>query len=673
VGSFLTLQAVVVPVVSLLVLVLPGLAVGMLAGLRPGVALATAPLTTYGIVTATATVASFLSFSWNPLALVVATAVVALAVLLVRVLAGGRKSGWRSSVRVERPTRPSWRDGVVAGGVVSGGALSAGVMLAGFGRLGAPNQDWDYIFHANAVRFLTDSRDLAPTALRVVNDWETVDFYYPHTFHALAATVAQLTGATTFEVLNAQAMLVCLIAGAGLAMLLRRMGAPLIVTATTPLLLAGFASFPYDILWRGPLLPYAAGLAVIPAFLVVLDVMLERRRPGLVLLTGFGAAGLLGLHPSTALSAGLVVLVYLGFRWTAGWRTAGWDAVALVAAGTFALVAAFPAAKGAVLKTTAGWVQDWPAVQRPGQAVGDLFLLNHAAAAPQYWLAGLMIVGLLTLHRARYLWWWLGAALIAVVLFVLAASSDSAFVTDLTAPWWNDRWRFAALAVLGFVPLAAHGLLSLATLAAAAVRRVLGSRAGRLSPRTLTGVMAAAALALIVLLSQGLYASSNEARIAANYQQDRTLTSDEAAAMRWLAQHSTGGTIMNDSNDGSAYLSAVAGLRPLFGHVVNPGAVWLMGETQQLLLARFNCLDSDPEVREAIEDLDIRYVFLGSGFVRSDFQRTAGLRGVEASPSLELVHQTAGARVYEVDLTEQPVEPLPACQSPKSEQDDATG
>jgi len=664
----LTFQAVVVPVVSLLVLFLPGLAVGILAGVRPAVALVTAPLITYGITTATATVASFVSFPWNALTLLVATALAALVVLLARFLAT-RRPGRRSSLGIERPRRPSWRDGVVVGGVVAGGGLSAGVLLAGFGRLAAPNQDWDYVFHANAVRFLADSGDLAPTALRVVNDWESADFYYPHTFHAVTATVAQLTGATPFEALNAQAMLVCLVAGAGLALLLRRNGAPLAVTASTPVLLAGFASFPYDVLWRGPLLPFAAGVAVIPAFLVVLDVMLRHRHPGLVVLAGLGAAGLLGLHPSTALSAGLIAVVYLAFRWAAPARTPGRDALLLVAAAAFAVVAAFPAARGAVLKTTGGWVQDWPAVETPGQAVGDLLLLNHGSATPQYWLAGLLIVGLLTLHRAPYLWWWVGASTIAVTLFVLSAASDSDFVTDLTAPWWNDRWRFAAVAVLGLAPLAAHGLLSLSALGARAVGTLTGGRAGRSSSPGPTGAVVAAGLVLLVLLSQGLYAPSNKARIATNYQQDTTLDHDETAAMAWLAEHSDGGTIMNDPNDGSAYLSAVAGLRPLFGHVVNPSAHWLLGDTQRLLLDRFNCLDSDPRVRQAVEDLDIRYVFLGSGFVRDDMHRVQGLVGIGTSESLELVHRTAGVRIYEVDLTRTPVEPVAACDRSGSDGD----
>jgi hypothetical protein len=173
------------------------------------------------------------------------------------------------------------------------------------------------------------------------------------------------------------------------------------------------------------------------------------------------------------------------------------------------------------------------------------------------------------------------------------------------------------------------------------------------------------------VLSEGLYAPLNSSRVALNYQRDDMLSGDEIDAMEWLADHSTGGTVMNDSNDGSAYLSAVTGLRPLFGHIVEPRLVPTMGPTQQLLIEHFNCLDSDPAVREAIEDLDIRHVFLGSGFIREHFTRLPGLRGVDTSPSLRLVHREPGVRVFEVQLADAPGEPVAACVPPTT--DEQTG
>ncbi|SDX49358.1 hypothetical protein SAMN05661080_00165 [Modestobacter sp. DSM 44400] len=667
----MSLHAFVIPVVSLLALSLPGMALGLLAGLRPSTALACSPVFSYGVITTSATVASFLPFSWNPVALVVATGLAGLLVVAAR-LATGRARPWRERLAIERPQRPSLRGLLVAGGVAGGGLLSAGVLLAGFGRLGAPNQDWDYVFHASAVRLIADSGDLAPTAMRQINDWESTSFYYPNTFHGLAAVVEDLTGGTVFEVLNSQAMLVCLVAGLGLAGLLHRLGAPLAVTATAPVLLAGFASFPYDVLWRGPLLPYAAGVAAIPAFLLVLDIALSRRSPALTLLFGLSAAGLLGLHPSTALSAGIFVIVYLLVRWVRSPRTVAPDLLVLVAAGVLAVAAAVPAIRGAITTGEAANI-DWPAVESPGQAAGDLLLLNHEAPAPQYWLAALLVVGLLTVVRARYMWGWLGGAAVTFGLFVMAAASDSQLVAAVTGPWWNDRWRFAALTVLGFAPLAAHGLWTLAQTAQRGFRRVLGARGRRVTVRTATGALVAAGLLLVVAGSNGLYAGSNATRVEPNYRQERTLNATEVAAMLWLARHSSGGTIMNDSKDGSAYLSAVAGLHPLFGHIVEPRVIPTMGPTQQLLLEHFNCLDSDADVRAAVEELDIRYVFLGSGYVRPDFGRVPGLVGVDESPSLELVHTAPGVQVYAVDLSPNETAPIPACTLPGPNLTDPTG
>jgi len=175
------------------------------------------------------------------------------------------------------------------------------------------------------------------------------------------------------------------------------------------------------------------------------------------------------------------------------------------------------------------------------------------------------------------------------------------------------------------------------------------------------GALVAAGLVVVIALSGGLYADNNSARMAATFDNQNTLSRTEVAAMRWLARHSDGGTIMNDANDGSAYLSAVAGLHPLFGHVVEPGSISAMGPTQQLLLEHFNCLDGDPAVRSAIERLDIKYVFLGSGFVRPWFQRLPGLEGIASSKSLRLVHSAPGVEIYEVDLTAQPTAPVAAC------------
>ena len=131
--------------------------------------------------------------------------------------------------------------------------------------------------------------------------------------------------------------------------------------------------------------------------------------------------------------------------------------------------------------------------------------------------------------------------------------------------------------------------------------------------------------------------------------------------MHWLERHSDGGTIMNDANDGSAYLSAVAGLDPLFEHIVEPRLVRSLRADPATAVEALQLPGPDPDVRAAIEDLDIRYVFLGTGFIRPQFTRLPGLTGVGRSPSLELIHEVRGVEIYEVDVSGAPTEPVPAC------------
>jgi len=91
--------------------------------------------------------------------------------------------------------------------------------------------------------------------------------------------VGALTGASIPSLLGAQTLLFGGLTGLGLAALIRASGGRVAVAAVVPLLLASFSGFPIDVLWRGPLLPFAAGVALIPAFLLLFSDSLHDGRP----------------------------------------------------------------------------------------------------------------------------------------------------------------------------------------------------------------------------------------------------------------------------------------------------------------------------------------------------------------------------------------------------------
>ncbi|MGY1841604.1 MULTISPECIES: DUF6541 family protein [unclassified Modestobacter] len=656
----MALAAVGLLLVTTLVLFLPGALVASAGGLPVPVALAAAPLLTYGLATASSTVAGLVDLPWSPWLLLAEAAVLAAVLWFVR-RRRATTTPWAGAhwAALRRPRRA---DLAIAAGVLGGALVSMAVAQRAYGGLGRPNQDWDYTFHANAVRVISDTGDVSPGALQIINDWESAEFFYPNAYHAIAAVVRDLTGGSVFEVLNAQSLFIGALAGLGLAVLLRELRAPVMVTATTPVLLSAFTAFPYDLLWRGPLLPYATGLALLPAFVLLVRAAVERRLPVLVFLAGLGGAALLGLQPAAALAGAVMALCLVVQRWTTMRRVPGREAGLLAAAGLVAAVVGAPSVLGS-LRTGAGAATqvDWEAVQTIGQSIGDLLVLNHAAARPQLVLAALLLIGLAMIRSAGYMGFWLAGTVVAGFLFVLASASDAELAETLTRPWWNDRWRFVAWAVLGFAPLAAHGLWRVTEWVRGLLARRRPPGAGRRrAPTRSAGALIAVGATLLATVV--LYAPRNVDRVAQYYDDEHYLSTAETVAMDWLADRiEPGQTVMNDPGDGSAYLLALQGIRPLFGHQVPAITYDEAGPTRQALLERFRCLDTDPTIRDAIDRLDIGYVFVSTGYVREEAERVPGLLGLDLSPSLPRVYSRDGVDIYRVDLQPPAETPLPGC------------
>lgn len=653
----LSLADVLLVLLYAAVLLLPGLLVAIAAGLRGWTSLAVAPLLGYGIAAVVGPMSSA-GLTWGPLTLLAAATVLGLLCLGLGLLT--RRWERPPASRVAAPDRTG--DLVVAGGILLAAALGAAAVLIGIGSLRAIHQDWDAIFHANAVRFILDTGNADPSALRAINNYEDASFFYPNAYHAVAAVVGKLSGGSVPELLNAQMLLLPGMAGLGLAALVRRSGGRVALAAVTPIVLVTFTGFAYDMLFRGPLLPFVTGIALVPAFLLALEDALSTRRVAAGLVVALASVGLLGLHPSAALTAAVFAVPMLAYRWVTRPGHLRAEAAVLLGVGAVSVLLGLQFALGALSVGGTGDVVDFKAGQTPGQAVGDLLLLNHARQAPQFWLVALLIVGGLTVKRIRPLWWWLVGASAFGGLFVAAAAYDDQWAETITRPWWNDSWRFVAIAILGLAVVAAHGAVVSGEYVLHVLRRRL--RRPRLQGRVWLGGAIVAVLAVFGVASNGFYVPANGERMQVNFGDGPTVTSGERAGMRALADMARpGDRVMNDPLDGSAWMYALVGLRPVFGHVVAPRLFGDIGADQQELLSSFRCLDSDPKVRELVARYRIRYVFVGEGYVRDYFHRIPGLLNLSPVDSLHLVYARDGVAIYRVDmgqLTPQP-EAEPAC------------
>ncbi len=633
--------------VTLVHLVLPGLVVGLAAGTSRVLAVTAGPAITFGLVAVLSRLTTATGLAWTAVSFWVLVAVSAAVVYGIRWAvtrsAIGERLPWARTEEVHTPPRAAVL--AVASPLVAG-VVAAGVAVWGMGGLTGINQEFDVLFHVNAVQWISETLDADPAAIGAVNHFERGDTYYPIAFHALAALPVDL-GVGTVVATNALVALIPAVLVLGLTAVLWQLRLPT-HAVVVPFVAISIAAFPTDLMWRGPIWPFALGVALVPAFLALWTAVVREHSPAAGLLAALGATGLLAVHPSAALAAAVFAAAYLVQRWIGEPHRLRTDLVPLgVVAGTTVLLS-LPAIASTLAVSGSGVAYDWPAVQSPGAAVGELLTFNYFAAYPQVWLVVLLVVGLAGVRRLASAAWWLLASAVFVVLLVLAAAYEGPLVAVLTGPWWNDRFRFSALAVLGLAVICTNGLIVVAEGLTTVLRRVRVPRSvGR------PAVALAVVLASFGLLTGGFYAAYNHDRLQQKFAlgSGDSVTPGELEAMDVLAGLAEPGqTVMNDPGDGSAWMWALHGIRPMFGQaIVNPDDPPLRAP-QRTVLFRFDCIDSDPEVRRIVEDYRIRYVYVAEGFIFPTMHRVPGLEDLADSRSLRPVFTNEGATIYEVEL-----------------------
>jgi len=248
--------------VSVLVLVVPGLLIGFVGGLRGWLLAAAAPLVSYGVIGIAGPLLPAIGIVWSPLALVGSTLLVALLVGT----AGTALGRWLPPAAAERITeeprlRWSLRHHIAVAATV---AVSIGYGVFAMGRSSrwftAVPQWWDAIFHQNAIRFIADSGNSSPSALRMLDRPGAVHYFYPNAYHVLDATVMRLGDWSVPQVANVGNSLIVGSFALAMVALVRQFSGRPALAAATGLLCCAFTSFPFDVLVWGrcspsPLVP----------------------------------------------------------------------------------------------------------------------------------------------------------------------------------------------------------------------------------------------------------------------------------------------------------------------------------------------------------------------------------------------------------------------------------
>ncbi|MBV8933358.1 MAG: hypothetical protein JO285_12505, partial [Kutzneria sp.] len=611
-----------VALVSVGWLVVPGLVIGYLAGLRGIAAWGSAPMVSVAVVATTAVVAGAAKVAWSvPLVLAVAAAVAAVVGLAALVL--------RKRFAAVRPADGKRVTIAAAIGVLPAIALNVLVVVRGMGSPDAIAQTYDSIFHYNAVRQVLDTHNASSLTLGGLNSPGIPAAFYPAGFHDVTSLVLLTTGVSIPVAVNLTAGVIGAVLWP-LTMLLfvRQIAGP----SRMAMLIAGlvstcFIAFPWVFLGFGILWPNLLGMSLVPAGAAAVmsvagvanDDVLGKARGWMLLCVALVSGGL--AHPNTVFSLAVIAFfaVLTGLsRWAARQRADGnGRRGTLVVAGYLLAVLAvwYWAATTPVFADVRNFY--WPPMEGAARAIGEI-LLNAPAGRPTLWAisAAVLVGGWLAIRR-RELRWLVAAHVTSAFLYLLTATVNSPSTRGFTGYWYNDPQRLAAMLPITGVPLAVLGIVHLA--------RCLHDR---LAPGDATPprwnwwrgpVPSAAALTLVLLLalgvgSFGFYAAKRITTVSVVYgiashnpEQTMLTPAERDFFLRVKGKISPDEVVADNPWDGSAMLYTIADRKVLYAHVDLPQSM-----DRDYLAKHLDEGSRDPQVCQLATRMNVRYLLIGN-------------------------------------------------------------
>ncbi|GAA1392584.1 hypothetical protein GCM10009613_37690 [Pseudonocardia kongjuensis] len=643
----------------------PGLLVTRLSGLRGITAWGAAPLVSVSLIATSAVLGTLLGIPWGPwvplgAALLVAALVVVFHGFLARRPAGSAlHRGWGPALRTWEPARRAraalvrlqtprgrfartpeplttampqvWRtsaqregpDGRHAGvAALAGTAVAAAVawltVVLGFGPVDQLSSTYDAVFHYSAIAHVLGTGDASSLTLGTLTSPTSSEAFYPAAWHGLVALVAMSSGSGVPIAANLTAWAVAAVVFPLSALLLTRhvVGRSAGAAFAAPVLATGFTAFPWALMAFGVLWPNLLGVALLPAVLAVATALLGLARDPVLRPGGaaaLGAAGVLALgfaHPNAVFSLAVLVLFPLVWALLALTRRRlftrrFWQPLAglAVTGGGVALVVWLMVASPLLAGVRSF---DWPAFTSTPEAVLQV-LLHSTNVRPALWvLAALVLVGAVVSLRRFATSWLVPAHAAAGALYVLAASREDALTAGLTGAWYNDSFRLAAMVPVTGVVLAVLGVVTLAGLLRSLLQRFARPAPAR---RGVPALLTAGVTALVLAVTGGLYVPTHASVLAGPYQQPGD-TLLEPGQREFLERVGTivpeGAVVAADPFTGNSLLYPLTGREVLFPHLIGS---WTPDQT--VVATRLRDAASDPEVCAAAAATRVGWLISG--------------------------------------------------------------
>jgi hypothetical protein len=518
------------------------------------------------------------------------------------------------------------------------------------------SQTFDNIFHLNAVRFVLDTSNASPLhigSMTSENLW-----FYPASWHALAALVVDLTGAGVPVAVNAVWMVFsALVWPLSILVLVRTLfGSRPAVMLTAGVVAAGLPAFPVLMIDYGVLYPYHAGLALVPVAVaaairllgvgaldrssppVLWAVVLLGCLPGIALLHPGAFVAVLALSLPVAVVAAARALRRPRDRKRASWVVIGFAVYAIV--GLLAVRVLRPPAEAS----------QWPPVGTAAQAFGEVLTIGLYGAEAAVAAAVLLVIGIVVgigRHRREDLVA-LGLLLLAAGLYIVAAGVDHpAIRAEITGPWYNNPPRLAAILPTVTIPLVAFGGGWVWGKVEGLAARMSRSEPRRRWPATVTGVVLLVALGASLQAGPMVVAVRNANFIYSLSDVSPLVSADEMALIRRLPDTVPEDVAIAGSPwTGTSMAYAIADRRVLMPHT-------LMDTTAGTDLVNAELDEAsgggDADLCAAIARENVGFVLdFGTKEVHGGVHEFSGLDDLARSDAVRLVDREGRAKLYEI-------------------------
>lgn len=537
-------------------LLVPGLAMGVVLGLRSIPLISRAPMLSVGMIGVGAILLSWMGIAFTPFSLALTCGAFVLVGLGLRFFLGSMAGS-----RADEADRAS-AEKVGAGQywLIAVAVVAAAVTIFLRIKQGIINPDalaqlTDVVFHLNAVEHILDSGDGSTLTLGGAVNATGAPALYPAAWHDLHALIHGIVGGSIVASANATVIIVAAVAWPlsllSLAWALRDVHRSTYLVAGIVAFAGLTLAFPSPLLTWGVLYPTMLGMALVPALMAVAIELMRavegRDRSTIVAASGqmlLGAAALVLAQPSTLVSAAVLLIPFLvhsavsQFRLEPHARRPSLLFTGLVLLGVaVGWVLVRPAREKWWEQGVLGYGETWGPTLQTAHAVGD-FLTSAIGYDPVFWVFTLLTwVGAWVAWQGPRSRWVVISWLLSGLLWMVASAWDFSLVrTMLVGPWYNDANRVVTLTAIPAAILGGIGVGAIAERLEALARRV--APAGRSGPAR----VAVAILTLTVLFLAGGSAPVKDAwgEVSKDYEvheQSILLTEDELDVMRHIDRH----------------------------------------------------------------------------------------------------------------------------------------